>query len=660
MPLSAGELQARLEALAKPNEGQTVEARREALAQVRADILAAVLGDEEQALWELRTQVAEGHLARDAGDREGAFRLLAGAVEPLRAADLHTEATAAEDAALKSLVVVEDSLEGEALARRVVAAVAVEGDFTTRVLARFARAIHAFDLSRFAEVLEWVLPDLEQAEARGNERLALRLRPIIAGSYGVNHQWEQAEKMFRDNLAEAQALGDRSTEMRTWHNLGVVHFRQRKYAEAGTFFHRSADLSEVVGSTPRRWDSRCHGYLNAMKAGDFEDVEGALATAENAAEYKKTEANRYTRLHVLMLVYGDPASPHFDAGRAHACCAEGFALLASKEGELTWQERCLDFYETAYELAKARGETAWALELLEKTTALMRRDLETRLDARLRHELVSIQLRETQVRAEEEARRATELEQLNAEIAAQKADLEATNERLQHLDTLKNETMGIVAHDLRSPLASIVSLAELITGEEHLSAEGREYADDIRETAEHLINLVAELLEANQIDSAHDTPAAPRVNLTAAVTQFVRRAEKAAATRGVRLVMRLPEDEVHVRMEEDQLLRVVDNLASNAIKYTRDESAVVLAIRTDNGVVRLEVTDHGPGVPAAERHRLFKKFGTTSVKVTREEGGSTGLGLYIVRKLLESVGGSIAYEDGADGGATFIAAWPRA
>ncbi|MEL6340069.1 MAG: ATP-binding protein, partial [Myxococcota bacterium] len=116
-------------------------------------------------------------------------------------------------------------------------------------------------------------------------------------------------------------------------------------------------------------------------------------------------------------------------------------------------------------------------------------------------------------------------------------------------------------------------------------------------------------------------------------------------------------DEVLVRVPARDVHRCVDNLLRNAERYA--SSKIVIRVTLDRDEVQLAVRDDGPGVPGEHRERIFEPFGRGEASRTRSAGG-VGLGLAIVRRLLERAGGSVRVDDHPDGGAVFVVRWPRA
>src|SRR6202022_4324911 len=116
---------------------------------------------------------------------------------------------------------------------------------------------------------------------------------------------------------------------------------------------------------------------------------------------------------------------------------------------------------------------------------------------------------------------------------------------------------------------------------------------------------------------------------------------------------------VMARVDANRVLQVLANILSNAAKYSPAEASVEIGMAVDGATVRISVTDHGPGIPASFRHRIFERFSQADGSDSRQKGG-TGLGLTISKALIEQMGGTIGYESNAGIATTFFFELPVA
>jgi len=213
----------------------------------------------------------------------------------------------------------------------------------------------------------------------------------------------------------------------------------------------------------------------------------------------------------------------------------------------------------------------------------------------------------------------------------------------RELDRMRDAFVATVSHELRTPLTSISGFLEMLQDEEHgLGDTGRTYLEVIRRSTDRLHRLVEDLLLVAQIEARRVELAAESLDLAELVSECVERARPAAAEKriSVELVANHPP---RVLGDAHRLTQVVDNLVSNAVKFTPDDGSVTVSVEKDGDAVRLVVSDTGIGIPADEQGQVFSRF-FRSRTATQGAIPGTGLGLAISRALVEQHGGTIALE----------------
>jgi len=239
------------------------------------------------------------------------------------------------------------------------------------------------------------------------------------------------------------------------------------------------------------------------------------------------------------------------------------------------------------------------------------------------------------------------------------AELEKTRDRLVKASQEKSELMHMVAHDLRGPLTAIQLGVELLQLDPPLNAASRATTTDrINESADHMARLISDLLSAQNVDEgrfAMNYVAGDALHLARAAVSSL---STVAQHKHIAVEARLPEKPVPLTTDFGALQQVVDNLLSNALKYSPCGSRVEIAVATKNNSCRIEVRDQGPGVKPEEREKIFEKFGRGSALPTQGEE-SIGLGLWIVRRFAMALHGHVWCEPGPGGvGAAFIVEVP--
>jgi signal transduction histidine kinase len=234
-------------------------------------------------------------------------------------------------------------------------------------------------------------------------------------------------------------------------------------------------------------------------------------------------------------------------------------------------------------------------------------------------------------------------------------------EQLSQANAAKNRFLGMAAHDLRNPLASIRGLAEFLRDGSigPLNAEQKDLIETIHGASHSMLDLVNELLDVATIESGELKLSLEREDLATLIGKSVSLTNMEAAKK--KTVIKFPPGPAIRRLLIDpaKMRQVIDNLLSNAIKYSPPGSTITvsLAENLSRGTCSFAVQDQGPGIPEGERDKLFKDFSRLSVKPTGGEK-STGLGLAICRKIVEAHRGTITAENLPDGGCEFRVVLP--
>lgn len=212
------------------------------------------------------------------------------------------------------------------------------------------------------------------------------------------------------------------------------------------------------------------------------------------------------------------------------------------------------------------------------------------------------------------------------------------------MERMKREFIATVSHELRTPLTSIRgSLAMLAKGVGGALPSGAASLVDIaHRNSERLILLVNDILDMEKLEAGRMEFAIGAVNVAALVHQALETQRPYGEALGVRYVADGDIDGLALRADANRMQQVLANLLSNAAKFSPRGGLVTLAVSSTPETVRLEVRDHGSGIPEAFRHRIFQKFAQADASDARAKGG-TGLGLSITQAMVERMGGRIGF-----------------
>jgi signal transduction histidine kinase len=243
---------------------------------------------------------------------------------------------------------------------------------------------------------------------------------------------------------------------------------------------------------------------------------------------------------------------------------------------------------------------------------------------------------------------ARSLEHGRRELLAQNATLQASEQQ-------KSELITIVSHELRTPLTSLIGFANLLLTRQFDEENNRRYLEIMHRESLRLAAIVDTFLDLRSIEAGMLELVRRPVDL-ASVAQ-----EQAgfllAHAPDHSLALDLPEAQAVVVADRDRLSQVVANLISNAVKYSPDGGPIEVAVLDGDATIRLEVTDHGLGIPADEQARIFTKF-FRGQAVERGIPG-TGLGLAVSREIVEAHDGTIGFVSAKERGSTFWIELPK-
>ena len=203
----------------------------------------------------------------------------------------------------------------------------------------------------------------------------------------------------------------------------------------------------------------------------------------------------------------------------------------------------------------------------------------------------------------------------------------------------KDHFLGIASHDLKVPISGVLGLIELMNLENKSRPERDvEYLSYMQDSCNNMQRLISNLLDINRIEQGATTIKKQAVDLSKHLTKLERDFSHQAKKKNIELVVNAIDG--IIQTDPDALSRILENLVSNAIKFSPTGRSVQLRTSNINGNIKFEIIDHGPGIPSEDIPNLFEKFQRLTNQSTGGEG-STGLGLSIVKELTILLGGEI-------------------
>jgi two-component system phosphate regulon sensor histidine kinase PhoR len=243
---------------------------------------------------------------------------------------------------------------------------------------------------------------------------------------------------------------------------------------------------------------------------------------------------------------------------------------------------------------------------------------------------------------------------MNSRDVTDRRRLEAEVVAAREFDRLKTEFVGLASHELRTPMTGILGFASLLAASDDLPPQERDWASRIEAESSRLTEIITDLLNVSRIESGELKFEREPVDLSSLTEEMTQPFIEHNARHEISIDA---EAALVVDADRGKLAEVISNLLDNAIKYSPDGGAVLVQITETAGMATLAVSDEGVGIPEAELSRLFTRFH----RIDRPELSSirsTGLGLYLVKKLVEGMGGSVGVETSEGAGSRFVVQFP--
>lgn len=243
-------------------------------------------------------------------------------------------------------------------------------------------------------------------------------------------------------------------------------------------------------------------------------------------------------------------------------------------------------------------------------------------------------------------------------VSAAVRDITERRRMQEDADRVKDEFFATVSHELRTPLTSILGYSELMADLEQLSTQGTRFLQVIRRSAERELRLVDDLLTLVAIEESGLSIQPQVLDLEVVVKEAVEAARLRAEEAEIDLRLEIPGFPIQVEVDPDRVGQAIDNLLSNALKFTPAGGEVRVRLRAEGALAEIDVSDSGDGIHEKDAQRIFERLYRAGAAVDRQVPGA-GLGLTIARAIAEAHGGSVSLVASDSRGTTFRLVVPR-
>ncbi|MDE2430525.1 MAG: HAMP domain-containing histidine kinase, partial [Burkholderiales bacterium] len=251
-------------------------------------------------------------------------------------------------------------------------------------------------------------------------------------------------------------------------------------------------------------------------------------------------------------------------------------------------------------------------------------------------------------------------QELDAEVRQRTSELADAVTRLQKLDKEKNEFLGIAAHDLKNPLTGIIGMSALLQKIHATLSEEQQsdYLQRISKNGQRMMHIISNLLDVNALETGQPHIRLEAIDLGQAARDVIQHYQETLAAKDLQLEVAVQEH-ILIRADQNTTIQLLDNLISNAIKYSPLGKHIWLSVSRHDNFGQFSIRDEGPGLSRQDQEHLFEKFVRLSSLPTAGEH-SSGLGLFIVKKLSEALGGGVRCDSVPGQGCTFTVDIPLA
>lgn len=281
------------------------------------------------------------------------------------------------------------------------------------------------------------------------------------------------------------------------------------------------------------------------------------------------------------------------------------------------------------------------------------------------HELIKMNNEQTDllrssIKKNSNFRHFEELSEMNNELANLQRDLYKKNSQLQKVIEARDKYLGMAAHDFRNPLGGINNVCSILLDEEvgPLTDEQREFIELIFESSTHLLSIVEDMLDYSTIEAGRLELQKEEADMLELLKKTVAFNTPSARKKDITIYLSASLDGTRVFLfDRKKITQVLDNLISNAIKFSHTQTAITISMKITDGKIIISVQDEGQGIPEPELRYLFTPFQRPRVNATNGEK-SSGLGLAICKRIVEAHEGSIWVESTPGQGSVFSFSLP--
>lgn len=496
------------------------------------------------------------------------------------------------------------------------------------------------DLADFTKSFDYFKKSLDLFIEIDNKPFILKVKDNLANTYKKTDNFKEALKLrgyIYENLNELETEREK---------LFVIVNYASDYSHIDDLENSIKYFEQAIEMCIKLSDdntlAKCYQNM-----GTIEIKKNNLATAidyfENAKEIFKSQNDIYNYIIVLNSI----ANTKIELGSNEEAIEifKNIIKLASEVGFKVYESIS---YNQLSDVYKSIGDYKSAYECYVKYSELDKIIFNENVASKISDLQSVYELNALRKESEFEKRKNIELSDINKQ-------LEENNATLNDLLIEKSEILSIASHDLRSPLSNIIGLSKFLREEikDKITEENLEDFDNIIHSSNQMMNIIENILTEETFNKGSMIFNFTEFDLRNIITEVIAAHSLSANNKNIKIKYTSTPKFININTDPFILKQIIDNLLSNAIKFSNADKNVYVMATKKESIIRITVKDEGPGLTSDDMKNLFKKYSKLSAKPTAGEP-STGLGLSIVKKYVEALGGSIRCESESGYGAEFI------
>jgi signal transduction histidine kinase/Flp pilus assembly protein TadD len=496
----------------------------------------------------------------------------------------------------------------------------------------------------YEEALDYYFQSLELKEKINEEPSTTFTVMNIGLIYIQLEDYEKAREYLNQGLRTLRKLKNLDGMANVINNLGMIASHTGNYKKAVDLYSEVVDIRRQLKDRKHEAGVLINLAYNLHKTGKIKEAKKEINLAMKILDEIEMPEFKSTGYSTFGDIYLDEKQ-YEEAFYNYTKALEIAKKIKNKKLIFRLHKSLSDYYERKGDYKKALQEIKTSekiqKELITEKTLLKTKTFDIKYEVK--------KFREEKAAAEKKSK----------ELMEALKKVEHLNKKLIELDKDKNEMIGIVAHDMRNPVSTIIMITDQLLEDFDALKKGELVSgiEDIKATSEKMLNLLKNILNLNLIESGKIEFKPSKLNLVNSVKKAVDYFRKHAQQKNIKLIFHTDEKSIPAMYDKDAFSQIIDNLISNAIKFTSKNKNVFVNVSRDKNTARIEVIDEGEGIRKEDINKLFRKYSRLSSTPTGGET-SNGLGLSIAKKFTEEMHGRLWCESEYGKGAKFVIELP--